>query len=210
MGWFNKSDNGTDAPKLPELPKLPEFSTKNFGEQTIDKLPAYPSNSFGDKFSQNAIKDAVAGKEEVNEGFDANEFADEESLPNFYETGMQTMQRPSKNSASKKSMPKDFNNNFSREIPEDKSFQEIPEQFINAASKVKSKEPIFIRIDKFQESLDFFKKIKKDISEIDKMLGDIKKIKEEEEKELNSWEEEIRTVKQEIEKIDNSIFSKVE
>ena len=73
-----------------------------------------------------------------------------------------------------------------------------------------SNEPVFIRIDKFEESLDIFNKAKKQISDIEHMLADIKRVKEDEDKELDHWEKEIQNVKGQIEKIDKDIFSKVE
>jgi len=70
-------------------------------------------------------------------------------------------------------------------------------------------EPVFIRIDKFEDSLKTFEKIKKQISNIEGVLKDIKKIKEDEEKELQQWGKEILSIKTQIEKIDKDVFSKV-
>ncbi|MEA3414103.1 MAG: hypothetical protein U9Q99_01075 [Nanoarchaeota archaeon] len=70
-------------------------------------------------------------------------------------------------------------------------------------------EPIFIRIDKFEESLNIFKKTKDKISEVEELLKQTKKIKEEESQELLSWETEIQKIKTQIEKIDKDIFSKI-
>ena len=71
-------------------------------------------------------------------------------------------------------------------------------------------EPVFIRIDKFEEGLQVFEKAKEKISEMEKMLRDIKRIREEEEKELDFWENEIQKIKEQIEKVDRDIFSKIE
>ncbi len=70
-------------------------------------------------------------------------------------------------------------------------------------------EPVFIRIDKFEESLGLLEKTKKQISDIQEMLTDIKKIREDEDTELRHWEKEIQTVKEQIERIDKDIFSRV-
>jgi len=93
------------------------------------------------------------------------------------------------------------------ELPYEK---EIPHEFQEAAQKVKSAEPIFIRIDKFEEGLKIFDKIKSQITDIEKMLREIKEIKEKEEQELQNWESEIKKTKEQIEKIDKDIFSKIE
>jgi len=199
MGWFGKKEkNEKKLPSLPELPKLPELPNLNDKEFKIDsnethQLPSFPNNSFGKKFSQNAIKEAISGDEEDEEVFNADEFAEDEKK--------QMMQKPLIRTISpikRKSL--------SKEIDED----EIPKEFKEAARKVRKSEPIFVRIDKFENALHLFEKTSSKISEMEKMLRDIKKIREEEEKELEIWGKEIQLIKQEIEKIDKDIFSKIE
>lgn len=72
-----------------------------------------------------------------------------------------------------------------------------------------SSEPIFIRMDKFEEGSKSFEEVKRKIVEIEKMLSGVKQIKEEEEKELQTWTEEIIQIKEKMEKVDEDIFSKV-
>ncbi|MFH1311336.1 MAG: hypothetical protein ABIH65_02940 [Nanoarchaeota archaeon] len=87
MGLFNKNKKGSrinEIPSLPDLPKLPDFPTLEEKEERIPRLPSFPDNSLGTTFSQNTIKEAVAGEEEEDDG--ANEFADEDE--------MQMMQEP--------------------------------------------------------------------------------------------------------------------
>lgn len=198
MGWFEKKEERRvpELPELPALPELPDFDypsekKSRFEFREINQLPILPNSSFGNKFSQNAIKEAVSGEEEDEEVFDADEFEDEE----------RTMQKPLENKSAvmrKKSL--------TREIGEN----EVPREFEEAATKVRRAEPIFIRIDKFEEAINSFEKTSSKIIEIEKMLRDIRKTKEEEEKELEAWENEIQLIKQEIEKIDRNVFSKVE
>ncbi len=200
MGLFKKdkkSEQKGVAPQLPELPKLPELTeTEEKGlysqsvnqppsqsvnqppSQSVNQLPQFPNNSFGEKFSQNTIKEAVAGEKEGEGGFDANDFAEQ----------MQMMQKPQKSQ-------------FSQEISFEPKEPEI---------KNKRMEPVFIRLDKFEDSMNLFKKAKKQLSEIETMLNNIRKLKNEEEKELELWEKEMQSVKAQIEKVDNDIFSKVE
>lgn len=185
MGLFKK-DKKTEQkeaiPQLPELPKLPELSKledRGLYFQSVNQLPKFPNNSLGEKFSQNSIKEAVAGGKEGRLGFNANDFAEEE---------MQMMQKPIKNQ-------------FTQEIPT--GFQVTP-------NKIKKAEPVFIRLDKFEESLHLFEKTKKQISEIETMLNNIKRLKDQEEKELEFWEKEMQSIKIQIEKVDRDIFSKVE
>lgn len=71
-------------------------------------------------------------------------------------------------------------------------------------------EPVFVRLDKFEDSLHIFEKAKNQIKEITDVLDGIKKIKEDEDKELQHWENEIQAIKGSIERIDRDIFSKLE
>jgi len=186
MGLFKKekvSEKKEELPQLPELPKLPgltKIEEKGLYSQSVNQLPRFPNNSLGEKFSQNTIKEAVAGGKEGEGGFDANDFEEEEKT--------QMMQKPQK---------KQFT-------------QEISPEFQEASKKIKRAEPVFIRLDKFEESLHLFQKAKKQISEIETMLNNIRRLKEQEEKELEFWEKEMQSVKTQIEKVDRDIFSKVE
>jgi len=76
--------------------------------------------------------------------------------------------------------------------------------------RVRTDEPIFIRIDKFEESLKVFEKVKEKISEIEHLLRETKELKEQEQLELSNWEQEIQKLKLQIEKVDEDIFSKIE
>jgi len=84
MGLFSKKkekeeEKGISLPELPKLPELPDIDK----EEKLPQLPSFPSNQFGNKFSQNAIKEAVTGRKEVEEVYDADE-----------SVGTRMMQRP--------------------------------------------------------------------------------------------------------------------
>lgn len=185
MGLFKKKKEvGEEIPKLPELPSLPEIpgaGKKLEYKREISQLPRYPNSSFGDKFSQNTIKEAVSGGKEGDEDSYANEF-DPEKME------MRMMQEPLKRPLTR----------------------EIPLGFKEAAESVRSNEPVFIRIDKFEESLKVFGDTKKQLAEIEKLLAHTKNIKEQEEKELQDWENDLRNIKARIEKVDRDLFSKLE
>jgi hypothetical protein len=195
MGLFSKKEQkysnenfrATEIPQLPELPKFPELPDLNFSEnESLPKLPSFPSNSLGDKFSQNAIKEAVSGKKEVRGNADEFDLDEDDRM----------MQAPLREPLTLEERAPDRD--------------EFPKGFERAARIVREAEPIFIRIDKFEESLNTFEKIKSKIHEIDKILNDTKRIKEEEDKALISWEKQLQTIKQQIDDIDRDIFSKVE
>jgi hypothetical protein len=169
-----------DLPKLPELPELPRTDEE---EKQIHKLPSFPPNSLGTKFSRNTIKEAVAGEKEGE--LSADDFLDEDEK--------RMMQEPAR---------KPLTEEIGEEIP--------PRLKKLGAEREKSiTEPIFIRIDRFEEALKIFNETKKKISEIDRILEDVRKIKEKEDNELKIWENEIRYMKEQIEKVDKDIFSKI-
>lgn len=192
MGLFKrkkedkKSWEVSKLPELPPLPELPEIEDEN-SENFIHQLPRFPNDSLGEKFSQNTIKEAITGKKEER-GF-ADEFATREE--------MQMMQEPPERK-------------FFPVIPKDKIRKEISTSFEESAKKIRETEPIFIRMDKFDEGLKALEETKKQISEIEKLLKNTREIKEAEEKELEFWEKQIQNAKEQIEKIDKNIFSKIE
>jgi len=70
-------------------------------------------------------------------------------------------------------------------------------------------EPIFIRIDKFEDAMRIFNDTKRQLSEIESILEHIKRVKEDEEKEIRGWENNLKNMKSQIEKVDRDIFSKI-
>jgi peptidoglycan hydrolase CwlO-like protein len=176
MGLFKKKEKESkkkEVSSLPELPRLPDFPERASPITSIPQLPSFPMSSLGEKFSQNTIKEAVTGKKEDEEVFDADEFAETEE-------DMRMMPKP------------------------------LGIRRFGGEPKPSNVEPVFIRIDKFEESLQIFEKTKKQILEIENMLKNIQKIKDEEEKELEYWENEINSIKGQIEKVDKDIFSKID
>ena len=187
MGWFGKKDGKREGMLLPELPKIPELpplgKSGDFDRITLPNLPSYPNSSFGKKFSQNAIKDAVSGEEEdeIEEDFDEDEFpikgkAALEPLPGFVK---------------RKTLPE----------------EEYTSRTLGF--KRSGKEPVFIRIDKYDDALRMFEDAKKKIMEMEDMLKHIKKIKEDEYRELKEWESETQKIKEDFERVNRDIFSKL-
>ena len=103
-----------------------------------------------------------------------------------------------------------FTKEIESEENEEYPIEEIPLEFREASVKVQKAEPVFIRLDKFQESLNVFENAKKKINEMRAMLQDLRRIKDQEERELTAWENEINIIKDQVDKIDKEIFSKIE
>lgn len=199
MGLFGKKKKeekklGEDF-KLPELPKLPDlpdldedvgYEKDHLGKpmKAMPQLPSFPSSTLGDKFSKDRIKEAITGKKEGEEVFGADEF------PAPYDEEQEMMQEPLKK-------------------PLTKELEELGISKKTARARTEAG-PVFIRIDKFQDSLNTFEKAKRQITEIEKLVSNIKKIKEHEEKEIEFWESELQKIKIQIEKVDRDIFSSLE
>jgi hypothetical protein len=206
MGLFNKKTKKDEIkrpdssfPQLPELPKLPELPPLNeysYDEEQIPQLPSFPTNSLGEKFSQNTIKEAITGKEEDEEVFDEEEFTEKENL--------EMRQKPLT-----KSSVEDFEN-YEENFPLRSRSKETSQNFRERYSSTKKAEPVFIRLDKFEESMKLFTNIKKQITEIEDLIKDTKDVKAREEVELTSWENQLQEIKKQVEKVDQDIFSKIE
>lgn len=202
MGLFKKKDerkvpenSNMGIPVLPELPKLPDFPGMDdeFQNAELPKLPSFPNNSIGNKFSQSTIKEAVAGEKEVD-----SEDADDFSSENDFDDEERMMQAPLNENYEKTILPNKMKPQR-REISENTSYSQMQ----------KRAEPVFIRLDKFEESLKVFENAKKQISEIEHLLSEIKEVKQKEEDELNSWENRIQEIRKQIEKVDQDVFSKI-
>lgn len=186
MVLFGKKEKSGEPERtmLPALPRLPDFP--DMVDDGVRQLPSFPSNSIGKKFSQDSIKDAVSGgKNEGDEGFYADEFSQRDRMMQDHFKGPAT--------------------------------EELEETFPVTGSKEKAKtgifrqeaEPVFVRIDRFEEGLKLFENVKLQISDIERMVADTKRLKEKEEAEIHAWEDELKRMKEEIEKIGATIFSKV-
>jgi hypothetical protein len=183
MGLFKKKEVKKEVAKL-EIPKLPD----------IPALPEIPNISANDEMPDETIYHLPSfpnsflgdrfSQYNIKEAV-TGEKEEEEQADDFAEE-MQMMQKPLVKTESKTIQP------------------------ARAFEKPKETEPLFIRIDKFEEGSRNFENVKKQISDIEKMFDSLKKVKEDEEKEMSVFEDELRQIKEKIENIDNNIFSRVQ
>jgi len=103
-----------------------------------------------------------------------------------------------------------------KNMPEEKRTMELNEgiertQFMPMPQKrIESrKEPVFVKLDKFKDSVQKFEEIKTKINDIDATLRKIKEIREKEDNELRAWEEKVQLIKEKVDVIDNSLFSRM-
>lgn len=74
----------------------------------------------------------------------------------------------------------------------------------------KLKEPIFVKIDKFEEALATFEEVKKRLQESFELLERIRSMRDKEEEEISNWEKEIEEIKAKMFELDKELFSRVE
>lgn len=73
----------------------------------------------------------------------------------------------------------------------------------------KMDQPFFVRIDKFNETMENFKRIFEQVQNIERIVESLELTKEEEEREIEEWKKDIEDMKKNLNKIDNEIFSKI-
>lgn len=194
MGLFTKKKEDVQRiqpPQLSELPKLPELPRMPGVEPLISQ--GFPK-----------VKDYTQGS--LN------------NLPSFPNNSLGTKfsQNTIKQAVEGDNKENDFNHYEDDEEENDQHIQKpirksrVQEYDEHLPITQIRKEPVFIRLDKFEETIKIFEAAKHQISQIESMLTNIKKRKEEEENALESWEKNIQKIKMQIEKIDKEVFSKVE
>ena len=75
--------------------------------------------------------------------------------------------------------------------------------------KTKEAEPIFVRIDRFQEAQKNFKEIKNKVSSIEKILRRVREKKEKEDREISLWVQDLEKIKARLAEIDSEIFNQI-
>ena len=230
----------TELPKLPRLPDLLDETEFKRTLPQLSRYPTIPSNdrfsqntnndddsgvtsqktysreghegNFLTNFSGNKIKEAVSGEKE--EMIEADEFVREQMMPEHFEIKPSDFARLNPEGKFEKfERGREQSNRLNLEFPykterinqgknlELRSWQE---------PKAKKGGQVFIKIDKFEESLKIFELTKNKIAEMEKLLKDIKELKEKEERELSYWMAEIQTIKNQTEQVERDIFSKLE
>lgn len=179
MGLFRKKRQEIPLEqRVPQLPALPP--EQEFPEETrnLEPLPSFPISNIGKTLSQTTIKEAVTRPDA--------ELTDSKKPMTKEIEGMQLSQF----------MPSKEKNSF------EMSDWGQPHQ-----TRIKKTEPLFIQLDKFENTIATFNQIKLQINEIESVLRMIKDSKSKEEEKLAQWEKEIMNMKTRLEQIDQEIFS---
>jgi len=215
MGLFNKKKKEEEKqgiskmqelPRLPELPAFSDFNSSAYpgleeppkNSRQLAQLPSFPTTSFAKQFSQSTIKDAITGQEE-DEGVGYEEEEEIPMIPTPLKKRVIETYDPEKENS--RTQERFYSSEREEETIQKKSYE--PER------KTREEEPIFIRMDKFEENLKIIEQTKKQIRELESLLKETKELKQREDQELSSWESGLQQLKSRIEKVDKDIFSKV-
>ncbi|MFH1500481.1 MAG: hypothetical protein ABIE22_00880 [archaeon] len=176
----------SDIPSLPELPPLPESSelSPRFAGNDLSSLPSFPGSSSGDRMSQEVVKEAVKEPFKIPER--------KMLPPSGLKEGKLTFEMAPIEAPSLPAPPV------------------MPIRSYSPPITPRRDEPIFIRIDKFEEAVETFEIVKNKLSEIESSLKELKNIKDKEEKELDNWEAEIEKIKLKIDNVDKRVFNKLD
>ncbi len=175
MGLFSKKSD-RDFERLPELPQLPKSVTIQPQIQT-SALPAMPRSETANRWSMQAVKDAVGEQNHPDEhNFDSNDLSSGEKEVN--ERG--------------EMMPRSRINTY--------PVQSAPLR----------REPLFVRIDKFESALRDFDEISVKIRKIDELISEIRVLREKEDREFLEWEKDLHTIRSRLDSIDRTLFSQLD
>lgn len=114
---------------------------------------------------------------------------------------------PSKSDFSKSPATPDF---FEKKVISPRfdkdEFDELTPRRSPLTLEKKDDKPVFVKIDKYRESMKTLDSIKSKIEEADELLKNLTKLRQDEERELEDWQNTLNEVRQKLLKIDKDLF----
>lgn len=211
MSWFSRKkdvEKSEVSSGLPELPELPESTDKMLFEESeisgsempeLPELPRFETSPLPDlPSSQNQIKQAI------NPEIDNMQKSKFIPLPPPREYESRLMPEPDikSNIIAKPDLFTPIKTKPLSIQPPVRPLRPYQEQ----TSSARKTDSIYVKLDKFETSLQALEEIKDKIREIEKLLAKTKEIKAQEEKELEEWEREISIIKSRLDSIDKTVF----
>jgi len=193
MGLFNKKEDVPEiptAPSLPDLPKIPREEAK----KELPELPSFPTTPKNENFNQEMVKTAVADSSPPEEKESEVSIPEIPTVPESKRESESSLFSPPKLEFPTPSIQKE-------EIS-------ITPQLVQTPI-TRDSDPIFVRIDKFQDSQKNFNSVKQKVGEIESVLRKIKEVKMKEESELKAWTDDVEKIKTKLAEIDADIFSQI-
>ena len=200
MGWFKKDKK--EEVGLPDLPEEEDYS--------LPELPEFPNKN---KTKNPYLKDKDMNQEQIKKEVSSNfQKSNIPNPPSNFQKSKFSNEMSHQDSFQKSNFPPLNQENKRLESHFQNKTKEMPFIEKKSVSKSYSKEakPVYIRLDKFNETLKTFEDIKYKIKEIENLLQKTKEIKTKEEQELAEWEREIQIIKTRIDGIDKNIFDRIE
>lgn len=218
MSWFKKENNITDKPELPDLPDI--------DTNPLSAMPSAMSVSPTKKISlspemspippKNNLPELPENKPKKIQGMQKSKF--ESILPELPQGkisgfGIEELpepmhyEPPSIGSFDLTSKSPKVQQQAPSYIDRDEEYPATLSLKPFTKSLPKKEDSVYIRLDKFQATMQAFRDILTRIREIEDLLARTKEIKTREEKELEEWEREIQAIKIRINSIDKEISS---
>lgn len=196
MGLFSKKEPVPELPTASTLPELPTIPRKiEEQKKELPELPSFPLNSKNKNLNQEMVKSAVSDSSEEQES--------DTTIPDVpkFNGEVEVNSNDSFSSSPRLEFP-------IPNIPKREPIPILTQPPVSIQPSV-SADPIFVRIDKFQESQKNFNNIKDMVGEMESVLNKIKDVKAKEDAEIKSWAEDAEKIKEKLSQIDSDIFSQI-
>jgi len=195
MGLFGgKKESGVpDIPPAPQMSFLPEASEPQ-------ELPTFPSTLRNESLNQEMVKSAV---NDSPADFELPELPGIPESPLAPAVSTEEPMSGIPELPTRKPVESGGQRAFDSAIP-DLATQAPLEKDVS-----RGVEPIFVRIDKFQDAKDDLLKVQEKTKEMKDTLKKINDVRKKEEEELKEWEEEVEKLKSLLQEIDQEVFNRL-
>lgn len=202
MSWFSKKEERSNFDQMPQLPELPDSPNTNFilQESPIEKIslpeirnPFQPPKTIQQpKIKEYSDEDFKPIMNEPKSGMQRSKFTSPDSP--------EILEKPIENFGIAKIKEQVYQPPRETEMAKmQSSFKPMAKNF------AKKEDAIYIKLEKFQLTMEAFRDIKNKVREIEDLLAKTKEIKAREEKELEEWEREIEVIKLKLDSINKEI-----
>jgi hypothetical protein len=188
MSWFKKDEKVPEIPKAPSIPDLPELENK----KELPELPSFPNNTLNEGFNREIVKSAVNDDSSYSNSSEVE--VNVEELPREFKLDALPPQNQ---------FPPRMQSSIMNDLMSSQPLRQSPKK------EEDSNKPIFVRIDRFNESKKEFEDIKKTVKEIENTLRKLKENKSKEDTEIMNWTINLEDVKAKLAEIDSNIFNKL-
>ena len=95
---------------------------------------------------------------------------------------------------------------ISPKFRDDLDFDDIPQRRSSLTLEKRDDKPVFVKIDKYRESMKTLESIKSKLEEADNLLKNLTRLRQDEERELDDWQNSLNEIRQKLLKIDKDLF----